>query len=268
MSLRSIKLAGKQMLLDLPGPLSNVVVSLACAARVASPTFRAYHRLGRPTRVLSGPFVGMNYVPIAVGSAWLAKIVGTYERELHPHLDRLKGEPCDVVVDVGSAEGYFAVGLTRMLDAPRAYCFDTDPWAGRVLARIAGINSLNDRMVPGGFCRPADLEAVLAPARSPLVISDCEGGELDLLDPLAVPELRRARIVVEIHDFDGATRIGQAIRGRFDPTHDIVDVPIEPRTISDFPSGIGSAMTDEEKLCAMDEWRSVAPGWLVLRPRS
>ncbi len=209
----------------------------------------------------------MSYLPIALCSAWLPKFLGTYERELDPHLDRLKAEPCDVMANIGSAEGFFAIGLARMLDIPKVYCYDIDPRAPRLLAKLAAANGLKDRMIPGGFCFPATLEEVLGPARNPLVMCDCEGGEFDLLCPTAAPVLRRARMLVEIHDYGVETRIGGALRERFGATHDIVTVPVQPRTLTDFPAGICPHLTDDEKLFAMNEARGDAAGWLVLRPK-
>lgn len=268
MQITRIKQACKQVLLAMPEPFSSALVSLACATGVASPIFRIYQKMGRPTRVLSGPFEGMNYRPIAFGSAWVPKFLGTYEKELNPYLERLKAEPCDVIVNVGSAEGYFGIGLARMLAAQKVYCFDIDPGAPRLLAQIAAINGLTDRVISGGLCLPATLEEVLAPARDPLLMCDCEGGEFDLLRPDEVPTLRRTRMVVEIHDYGDSTTIGGALRERFSASHVIETVPVAPRTLDDFPAGFAPQLTDGEKLTAMEEARGTAAGWLVLLPRS
>ncbi len=61
--------------------------------------------------IFSGPFAGMAYVARAVGSAVVPKLVGSYEQELHGVLADIAQTPYMVVVDVGCAEGYYAVGL-------------------------------------------------------------------------------------------------------------------------------------------------------------
>jgi hypothetical protein len=265
---QAIKLATKRTLLALPLPLARGAVAAAGGLGLLTPTFRTYARMGMPTRVLSGPFRGMAYQPFACGSAWLPKILGTYELELHPTIAGLAGAPCDALVDVGAAEGYYAVGLARLLDAPRAFCFDTDPLAPRLMARIAELNGVGPRLQAGGMCRPADLEAILSAAAHPLVVSDCEGGELPLLDPQAAPALARARLLVEVHDYDGADDIGSALRRRFEATHDIEAIPVAPRTPADFPEGVAPELSPDEKVAAMHEWRCNVPGWLVFRPRT
>src|SRR4051812_36356723 len=54
--------------------------------------------------VMSGPFRGMRYIRDWVGVA--CKVIGTYERELHPLIAELLTAPYKRVVNVGSAEGY------------------------------------------------------------------------------------------------------------------------------------------------------------------
>jgi 2-polyprenyl-3-methyl-5-hydroxy-6-metoxy-1,4-benzoquinol methylase len=83
--------------------------------------------------VLDGPFAGMRYVPQAAGSSLLPKLLGCYEAELHPTLTSVFSLNYRQVVDVGCAEGYYAVGLaTRILEA-RVFAFDTDMQAREYL---------------------------------------------------------------------------------------------------------------------------------------
>src|SRR5207302_355482 len=66
-------------------------------------------------RILGGPFAGMEYVSAATEGALVPRLLGTYESELHPHLQAFAEAGLDCVVDVGCAEGYYAVGLARMM---------------------------------------------------------------------------------------------------------------------------------------------------------
>jgi len=65
--------------------------------------------------VASGPFRGMRYVARAYHSAYHAKLLGTYEMELHGIVEELCRETPGIIVDVGAAEGYYAVGLAMRL---------------------------------------------------------------------------------------------------------------------------------------------------------
>ena len=65
--------------------------------------------------IRSGPFAGMRYVDTATEGALVPRLLGTYESELHPYLKRFAAEGCEDVIDVGCAEGYYAVGLARLM---------------------------------------------------------------------------------------------------------------------------------------------------------
>src|SRR5919106_5511514 len=66
--------------------------------------------------VRSGPFAGLRYVDAAVGApdradCLPAKLLGSYERELHHAVERQLEVGFSTIVNVGAAEGYYALGL-------------------------------------------------------------------------------------------------------------------------------------------------------------
>src|SRR4051794_38235977 len=75
----------------------------------------ATRRLAELTRstVVGGPFEGMSYVGNSHGSAWCPKILGTYEREIRSAVDEIAAREFPNIVNIGAAEGYYAVGLAR-----------------------------------------------------------------------------------------------------------------------------------------------------------
>ena len=254
----------KFLLWRLPPPLGRIVVGLLCRMRLLRATYRVYFRIGRPGRVLFGPFKNMNYLPVAVGSAWFPKLIGSYEKELHPTIERLCEGPCDVLVDVGSAEGYYAVGLTIRLKPEVTYCYDIDPEAHRVAMKIAALNSVKDRIVSRGFCTPKELESVFSAAEFPLLICDCEGGEDDLLQPDLAPTLRQARIVVEVHEDPSDDQLARQLQSRFAMTHDVEVIHATVRRREDLPSAFD--LPDDEVAVVLDENRHRGTTWLVMMP--
>ena len=72
---------------------------------------RILGRLDRPKQVSQGPFQGMRYLALAYCSEVLPKLVGTYECELIPGIEAICQAGCDRIVDIGAAEGYYAVGM-------------------------------------------------------------------------------------------------------------------------------------------------------------
>ena len=61
----------------------------------------------------------MRYVQVSHGSAYIPKLLGIYERELAPYIERAVAWQPRLVVELGAAEGYYAVGMARRL--PRAH---------------------------------------------------------------------------------------------------------------------------------------------------
>ena len=212
--------------------------------------------------VQTGPFAGMIYETDATEGALLPRLLGAYESRLHPHIEALAREGLDQIVDIGCAEGYYAVGFARLLSEVIVHAFDTDPQAQRACLALAERNGVADRVkVSGGFAH-ADFEA-FAGTRS-LVFMDIEGGESDLLDPVRAPALRGLKIIVETHG--GPTDLTDRIAARFTDTHDIIRIDQRP-TDAVLPSWFRT-LSHLDQLIAVWEWRVWLTPWLVMRPKA
>ena len=80
--------------------------------------------------ILQGPFQDMAYVGAATEGALLPRLIGSYEQELHPAIAAFVAEAPDCVIDVGCAEGYYAVGLVRLMPGVEVHARDTDVQIG------------------------------------------------------------------------------------------------------------------------------------------
>lgn len=217
--------------------------------------------------VVDGPFAGMWFgLPIVHLPAYL----GTYELELWPLLAELASRAFDVVVNVGAANGYYAVGLARVWPGARIVAFELEPSKRESLSRVALENGVDRRVRAEAECTPERLDAVVRDAECPLVWMDVDGAELDLLDPARAPGLRRAEIVVELHEFL-LPQTRERLEARFSGTHESQLVRGEDRRFEQFPlrgrfwqTGLGRAAACE----SMQEGRPVLQDWLRLRPRA
>ncbi len=185
-------------------------------------------------RVYTGPFRGMHYVGASVGSWLYPKLLGTYELELHPIIDSIIKDEFETIIDVGAAEGYYAVGFAVRKPNVRVIAFETTPDGQQLIARMAAANNVTDRLTIYGECDPAGLAAQMPERGQCLVLMDVEGAENELLDPVRVPGLAHVTILVEIHDHLRAGT-GDALKARFAATHAIREVPAGGRTAADFP---------------------------------
>jgi SAM-dependent methyltransferase len=214
-------------------------------------------------KVWSGPFAGMEYVSEATEGALIPRLLGTYESELHPYLDYLAKAGLDCVVDVGCAEGYYAVGLARLMPGVTVHAFDTDENARTTCRALAEKNGVADRVIVGGEFKPEGFEAFAD--RRVLVMVDTEGAELDILQPELSPALAGMNVIVETHDIyrPGARA---TLRERFASTHEIAQVLQQPKAFS--PPSWFANLSHLDQLLAVWEWRVRPTPWLVMRPKA
>src|SRR5512140_2013789 len=103
LGLRRVKSGLRDLASRAPGPTA------ADFARQSAERIRA---LGLDRlEVLSGPFKGMRYGDFSYNSALIPKLLGTYEADLHNWVGEALATGYDAVINVGCAEGYYAVGF-------------------------------------------------------------------------------------------------------------------------------------------------------------
>jgi len=170
--------------------------------------------------VANGPFKGMRY-PAAesFGSMLLPKLLGSYESELHPALEALFGNDYTAIVDIGCAEGYYAVGLGLRFPRAGVYAFDTSPKARQMCAEMAALNGLGSRVHTGSLCDAQTLRSLPLGDKA-LIISDCEGYENVLFDRELAAFLAHHDLIVEAHDFIDI-EISPNLRRVFAQSHDV-----------------------------------------------
>jgi O-antigen/teichoic acid export membrane protein len=254
----------KRLLEALPVPLAMWIESTKRSIAPAAGYTRirsVMRQLGEPKTILAGPFKDMRYVGEAVGSAYLPKVVGTYEHELHDVIaEYLRGD-FDLLVDFGAAEGYYAVGFAWKMPKLRVITFDISKRARWLQGDMARRNGVRDRIDIRGEGDPASLNAALEGSRKPLIICDCEGYEDALLKPDLAPNLRRATLLVEMHDHlvPGAS---QRLHERFDATHTSRTI----RTVDRPPEHLLERLAPADRDVAL-EGRKAPQDWIILTPR-
>lgn len=218
--------------------------------------------------VASGPFRGMRYPSVSAAARVIPKLLGSYEEELAPVFEQIATQRWSTVVNVGSAEGYYAVGLALRLPDARVVAFDSNPEMREKCRELSRANGVIGRVDIRGACdRNSFQELPLAEA---LVVMDCEGYERELLLSVPLDLFRRTTIIVETHDFAfcGTT---DALAERFRSTHAVVRIqsrernPAQYSATAGLPPEVRSMAVDEER-CV--EGRRVVQEWLWLSPRS
>ncbi len=221
-----------------------------------------FAKLGNKVR--RGPFVGMQ---LSQKLKWddgnlSNKLLGCYEFELHKATEKAVQRKPDTVINIGCAEGYYAIGLGRMLPEAMVYALDIDNDSLNLCEQNARDNGIKNLVTCVGKAGPESLDLGYGKR---LFFVDIEGDELWLLDKDKCPLLNDSDIIVECHDFfylDYSTDvISKTLRERFSDSHDIEVVTEEIPCPSDYPWLSGLPMGTV--LLAITEKRPRPTVWLA-----
>lgn len=216
------------------------------------------------TVVMEGPLKGLDFLPQSAEGCHIAKLLGCYEQPLLPHIEAAIQCGYPTILNIGCAEGYYAVGMARRMSATRVLAFDLNPKAQQVCAELAGKNGVSDRVVVGALFRPEDFAAYAG--QKALVLCDIEGAERDLLNPKIAPALAGMDLIVESHECltPGITK---QLIDRFGVTHDITLVEDNGQRQLQNAPGWFNNLAHLDQLLAVWEWRSGATPWLVMKSK-
>ncbi|MEK7950830.1 hypothetical protein [Luteolibacter soli] len=169
--------------------------------------------------VVAGPFQGMKYGNTEARCSTLyPKLLGTYENELAAEVDAAIAKRHAIVVDVGAADGYYAVGFAYRNPDAKIIAFEQDPRAQVELEKLAALNGVSDRIDVRGHCGPGDIQGLSG--KSGLVIVDCEGFEDKILSEENIRHLRGWDFIIETHD-GFSPEVTKRLEARFAGTHEV-----------------------------------------------
>ena len=216
------------------------------------------------SRVLHGPFAGLRYTPEILFSRHSApKLLGCYEEELHAVFEKAIADSSQYerFIDVGCAEGYYAVGYALKTHRP-VLAFDAEPRELNRCRSLAQLNDESERVETAAWC-DSDLLNGLTGKRC-FVLADCEGYDHTLFVARALTGLGRCDVLIEVHGDD--TAASAALLGRrFEATH-TVEVLTQRARNPDHYSEL-CILGENEKNKAVSEYRAVPQCWLMLYSR-
>jgi len=203
------------------------------------------------SEIRRGPFVGMSLLPDkALGSKFCPKILGVYEREIQFFFEQLKDENYELIVDIGSAEGYYTVGLAKKFPDSRVVAVEPSKQARELCWKNAQLNEV--AFEQKSELLPDELVNLVRDRRC-LVVCDCEGYEDQLMTHEVCQALVRSDCIVETHDFV-ELGISQRLFERAREMHQVEVV----KSVDD----VSKAM--EYLVPELEGW-SLQDRWLVLR---
>ncbi len=211
-----------------------------------------------------GFFKGMKYPEfIAHGSCMYGKLLGSYESELSDVIEELCKKEYSEIIDVGCAEGYYAIGLAIRIPSAKVYAYDINPEAIKSCMKMATLNNVKDRLIFNSYCSPETLSSFNFTKRG-LIVCDCEGYEIELFNKTNINSFGKCDLLIELHDGKNDL-ISPTLFNLFKDTHNIKIV----RSINCFIKSSGfkeleGLTTDELKICLQE--RTGIMEWAYLTP--
>ncbi len=203
----------------------------------------------------------------AYGSALYPKLTGTYESELHETIEIACQRQYDVIVDIGCAEGFYAVGLALRIPDTSILAYDITSNARDACRELAVANNVAERIAVLPYCDSAELDRHCRGRRC-LIICDCEGYERFLFNETAAEACAHSDLIIEVHDFV-CEHTGSHLMAVFDKTHVCQRVDAVPwqDKVGLLPPAVATTLSKSFLRAILDEYRPPGMYWLVFQPR-
>ena len=207
-----------------------------------------------------GPFTGLKLC----GDNWWggsdlgSQCLGLYEKEL---LDLIAGKEgaFSTFIDIGAADGYYAVGMLKSGLVSRAICFEQSQKGRVTIEKNWILNGSPGQLSIFAKATAQSIENLSDNLLSrALILIDIEGGEFDLLQRAVLEKLRFCECWIEIHNWvDGfPKKYQQFLRNASDFFDLSVITRVERPTVHlnelrDFTDDNRLLLTSERRPCLM-----------------
>ena len=211
-------------------------------------------------KIMYGPFKGMSFLDSVSEGCYVPKLLGLYESELHNYIGQIIDDKPEVIINIGSAEGYYAVGLKRLLPDTHVFAFDTDSNAQDKCRELSAINNV-DIEINGEFSSEI-LSAFKE--KKVVVLCDIEGDENNLINENTIEMYKASEVCMELH-FNKAGQHNKDIMPEiFKNTHELELIWQKGKNfvVPDFIAGLSHL----DILLSAWEFRSYPTPWLIARP--
>ena len=221
--------------------------------------------------VHDGPFKGMKYINNSHVGFVCHKVTGTYEKEIQNIIQYELLIEYDAFIDVGSAEGYYAVGMAMFSKSKKVVSFEGSDEGRKLQTELANLNDVDNKIELYGYCDEQILKKEMLKYNEILLICDVDGYELALLNNKLNKKLNETTMIIECHNHC-YERMESDLINRFSRTHTIKSIPV--RTTADYndypnPNLIYRILPKRYKEFPIRETeRAEEDSWLYLKPKS
>ena len=195
-------------------------------------------------------------------------LLGLYETEVLSALKEVSAKR-KTLIDLGAADGYFAVGCLYSKMFEKVYAFELFEKSQKNMRYNSELNKVSDQLQIFGKAvneLPLQLLNNGVDFSQSVIICDIEGGEFELFSDEVLGAFKNAVIIIEIHDWheDGVNRF-QSLQDRASKYFNITKLTTRSRDLSIFPEL--KNLNDDDRWLVCLEGRHYLMTWLRLDPK-
>lgn len=168
-------------------------------------------------RIYFGPFSGIKIPKEACDFITISQIMGLYESCLHSKFSNLLNQDISNVILIGGNNGYYAAGISYLLNPEIINVYETEYKFHPIINSWFLENKLSKTNILG---KATIEEFEQINSKIDFVFMDCEGYEIELLNPQLFLWQQKTEILLELHPFYIDNLI-EILSSRFKKTHKI-----------------------------------------------
>lgn len=249
--------------------LAHIGMRSAAARRRIVLSKRLYRKMGGEVG-----YGAMKGLKIRLDATWgsgdrAGMLLGLYEKEVAEVLAAALHKR-SVFIDIGAADGYYAVGLLKAGLCQKSIAFEMSAKARESISALAKLNGVCDRLAIFGEAGEQTLQSLdqQYSFAQCVVLCDIEGAEVAVLNDRALRLLDKAIIVIELHPSGamGIEAVEALLRQRAEAMFDVEVIHSGPRAPLQIAEIQSFDEDDQWLICS--EGRGYRQTWLVLRPKT
>lgn len=198
-------------------------------------------------------------------------LLGTYESEILDYIfNNFTISGRRTFIDIGAADGYYAIGLLKSGRVDRSICFEIEEKGRKKIIENHSLNGENGEILVFGDCLDGFESKILESGvdlNDSIVLVDIEGLEFSLLNEERILFLKNSIVLVEVHNWteNFMEKYEKFLRDA-SVFFDIEMIQRRDREINSIPEL--RSFTDDNRLLALSEHRPCLMRFLVLIPKN
>lgn len=198
---------------------------------------------------------------------YITQTLGIYEEHILQKITHFAKNGSTTLIDVGAADGYFAVGMAYSNIYQKVYAFEIEKEGRDRILENANANKCNNKIKIFGEADVSSISKIIDEGDKVTVMIDIEGAEYDFLSDDMLTILNGNHVVCELHPWmvDGGDNLQIKLLSKASKQFNVELINREiykPNMFSEFDN-----LSDEERLIAVGEGREKNMQWMVLYPK-